>query len=99
MKIKTDQTGVDTLKALAESLPTAYEAIETAGTMLRSSFDEKRQVLGPHQGQIESILEDINSAQSTGKTALISTCTVLLRSAATLQEIINKQFGGSSSNP
>lgn len=91
-KIRMDQEGVEALKNLAESLPEAVQAVSDAASNLRSSFEEKKEVLGPHTNDIEQILEMVDEAQSSGHGAIIKVQLSLIKSAAILAAIIDKGF-------
>jgi len=88
MPILMDETGVQALKTLAQQLPEATELIEEAATLLQTSFDEKKAVLGHNSAAIGEIIETIDSAQKTGKGSMVKIQNGLLRAAAALAAIL-----------
>ena len=94
-KVRMDQEGVQALKTLAAALPDAAQAVMEATTFLKDSFEEKKQVLGPHTGEIERIIETVNDAQASGHSSIIKLQRNLVSAAAALAAIIGKSFGGS----
>lgn len=99
MAIRMDQQGVEALKSLATALPDAAQATLDAATNLESSFEDKKDLLGPHTSQIEQIIESTQKASATGHSAIIKVQTNLVKAAAALAAIIGGSFGGSSGNP
>ena len=98
-KVRMDEQGVNSLRACAAALPEAVEMTKAASDTLRSAFDEKKGVLGPHTSQIEQILEQVKTAQSTGSKSTVQVQLNLILAAARLQAIIDKIIGGAGSNP
>lgn len=94
-KVRMDEEGVQALKNLANALPEASQAVMDAANFLKDSFEEKKQVLGPHTGEIERIIETVNDAQASGHSSIIKLQRNLVSAAAALAAIIGKSFGGS----
>ena len=92
--IAMSQEAVTALKNLATSLPEATETAKQAAEMLKSSFDEKRELLGPHTGEIQEILECIEDAQNSGQASIVKVQTGLIKAAARLQAILGKGLKG-----
>ena len=98
-KVRTDAQGVNSLKTCAAALPEAVDMTKVASDTLKTAFDEKKDVLGPHTSQIEQILEQVKTAQSTGSKSTVQVQVNLIRSAARLQAILDRNIGGGGTNP
>ena len=98
-KVMTSIEGVNALKACAAALPQAVEMTKQASDLLKTSFDEKKELLGPHTAQIEQILEQVKTAQSTGSKSTVQVQLGLIKAAALLLAILNKGIGGGGANP
>ena len=92
--IAMSQEAVTALKNLATSLPEATESAKQAAELLKSSFDEKRDLLGPHTNEIQEILDCIDEAQSSGQASIVKVQTGLIKAAARLQAILSKGLKG-----
>ena len=90
---------VEALKKLAESLPEAVEASKLAADTLDTSFEEKKELLGPHTAEMKAIIDGIADANATGRTSIIKVQTGLLKSAVILKGILDKKFGGGTTTP
>ena len=88
--IRMDAEAVEALKSLAGALPEATEMVQQAKTNLESSFEEKKEVLGPHTSDIQEILETISDAQAQGHSSVVKLQAKLVQAAAALQAIIDK---------
>ena len=97
-KVKMDAEGVEALKNFAAALPEATEAITQAANALKSSFDEKKELLGPHTSQIEQILETVHQAQATGQVSVVKVQSSLVKAAAKLNAIISRNFNVNGGN-
>lgn len=98
-KVMMNQEGVNALKTLATSLPEASQMITDASELLRSSFEEKKEVLGPHSDQIEEILDTIHKAQAEGQKSVVKLQRSLAQAAVRLAEILAKSLKWSAGNP
>lgn len=94
-KVRMDEEGVQALKALATALPEASKAASDAASNLESSFEEKKELLGPHTSQIQEIVNLINEAQNEGQSSVAKVQKNLIVTAAKLAAIISKSLGGS----
>lgn len=91
--IKMTQESVQALKTLATSLPEASEQIKNATALVESSFEEKKELLGPHTNEISAILETVASAQETGHSSVVKVQGRLIKAAAKLSAILGNGFG------
>ena len=87
-KVRTDEEGVNALKTLATTLPQAVEQTQNAADLLMTGFSEKKATLGPHVAQIEQIIEQVKTAQSTGNKSTVIVQVNLIKAAARLAAII-----------
>ena len=90
--VKMNQDAVTALKNLAQALPEEVENAKRAADLLRSSFEEKSDLLGPHTAQIEEILECVNDAQEGGRSSVVKVQLGLVKAAARLQAILGKDI-------
>lgn len=88
--IKMDSEAVEALKTLAGALPEATEMVQQAKENLESSFEEKKDCLGPHTSDIQTILETVSEAQAQGHSSVVKLQAKLVQAAAALQAIIDK---------
>lgn len=98
-KVKMNQEGVAALRSLATALPEAVELTTTATENMKSAFDEKKSVLGPHTAQIEQIIEQVKMAQVTGSKSTAAVQVSLIKAAAALQAILSRNISISGGNP
>ena len=91
--IRMDEESVQALKTLASALPEATELVQEAKTNLEASFDEKKELLGPHTSEIEAILETVSDAQNEGHSSVVKLQAKLVQAAAALQAILGKGLG------
>lgn len=92
--IAMSQEAVNALRNLATALPEATEDAKQAAEMVKSSFDEKKELLGPHTNEIQDILECIDDAQNSGKASIVKVQIGLVKAAARLQAIISGGLTG-----
>lgn len=93
--VKMDEEGVEALKTLAQALPDAIDGVAEAASGLRSSFEDKKELLGPHTAEIEQILELVDEAQSSGQSSVLRLSLSFMKSAIALSAIIDKGFSKS----
>lgn len=86
--ISMTQESVNALKNLASGLPEATEIVKNAKTNLDASFEEKKDLLGPHTNEIEEILDTVSSAQETGHSSVVKLQAKLVKAAAKLSAIL-----------
>lgn len=89
-RIKMTQESVTTLKNLANKLNESTETIKTAKTKLESSFEEKKELLGPHTGEIKQILDTVSETQDQGHASVVKLQAKLVKSAAKLKTILDR---------
>jgi len=97
--IQMTQESVNALKNLANSLPEASEMVENAKTNLDASFEEKKELLGPHTNEIQEILDTVSDAQAAGHSGVVKLQAKLVKAAAKLNEILGKGLGVGGTNP
>lgn len=88
-KVTADEAGVQKLRELAAALEEGYVKIEDNTQLLKSSFEEKKGLLGPNTATIEEIVETIDSAQKAGESSVMTVRDRLLIVADAIQEYID----------
>lgn len=91
-KVTTDEAGVLQLTMLAQMLDESVENISKAADSMKDSFDEKRQLLGPHTDAINEILEAVDAEQGSGASATAAVSMRLNVVAQAIQEFIDQQM-------
>lgn len=91
--ILMDEEAVNALKKLATDMPEVIDCVKQAADLLESSFDDKRELLGPHTNEIHEILDCINDAQNTGRSSVVKVQTGVIRAAARLSAVLAKSLG------
>ena len=91
-KVTTDEAGVLQLTMLAQTLDESVENISAAAASLKDSFEEKRQLLGPHTDTINEILELVDAEAGSGASAVAAVSMRLNIVAQAIQEFIDQQM-------
>ena len=91
-KVKMDESGVEAMKNLASTLPDAIRDIDESSKQLKESFEQNKELLGPHSEEIANILECIDEAQKVGNQSVVKIQKKLIAAAAMLAAIIDKSF-------
>lgn len=90
--ISMGEESVTALKNLATYMPEVIESVKQAADLLDSSFDDKKDLLGPHANEIQEILECIDDAQNTGRSSVVKVQTGLIKAAGRLSAILAKNL-------
>ncbi len=92
------QETVDLLLKTSVELDNETEEVKKLGEMLKASFEENKEALGPHTEQINSILEDLERTQNDSRKAVIFTAERLSVLSSKYKEIIDKKISSSSNS-
>lgn len=97
-KVTTDEEGVARLINLASALDEATESIEKSAAGLKSSFEDKRSLLGPHTSEFNEIIDLTTNTSIKGDAAVSAVSLFLRDQAQAISDFIANKSGGASGN-
>lgn len=88
-----NENTISNLAQVANMLDETMDNISNSGNALNSSFEENKDALGPHSGEIHDMLEDLKSLEAESEKAIVFISQRLRALIPKYQEILSKHLG------
>lgn len=88
-----NENTISNLAQVANMLDETMDNISNSGNALNASFEENKDALGPHSGEIQDMLEDLKSLGAESEKAIVFISQRLRTLIPKYEEILSKHLG------